>query len=406
MTLVADDHVDGYDRVGMGMRTVRIQGGWVTQFGRQADRSARELVEEAVSEALRRAEVGVGDIQAVYVGNSLGGLMTGQEAVRAQVVLRQTGLMGLPMVNVENLCASSSTALHLGWQAVAAGLYDRVAVVGYEKLFGQDQEPGKAYRALAAGMDIGEMAEMHLPERGGPTNPFITLFGAVSNGDGSQRFETRSLAMVALKNREHAALNPLGLHRSAPTLEDILASRQVSGGLTRMMCASLCDGAACIILSGSRGAGVRITASVLMSGRGDDLSRQGSGVAAPLRAYDTAGVGPEDLDVVEVLDSTATAELLAYSKLGLCQRGEEERLLSSGATRLGGRRPVNPSGGLLGRGHPIGATGVAQVVELADQLRGSCGLRQVPGARVGLAQIEAGWVGSDGAAHTIHILQS
>jgi acetyl-CoA acetyltransferase len=405
MTRLVDIRVAGYDRVGMTMRPVGIRGGWVTRFGRQPDRSARDLVEEAVGEALRRAEVGASDIQAVYVGNSLAGLMTGQEAVRAQVVLRHTGLMGLPMVNVENLCASSSTALHLGWQAVAAGLYDRVAVIGYEKLFEMDQERGKPYRALSAGTDMSEAGDLGLAQTDGTTNPFVTLAGAISKGDGSRRFDASSLALVTLKNREHAALNPLSLHQSVPTLDEILSSRQVAGRLTRLMCASLCDGAACVVLSPARAGSVQITASVLMSGRGDDLRQRAGSNAAPLRAYDEAGVGPEDLDVVEVLDSTAVAELLSYSRLGLCADGDEEELLRAGETRLGGRRPVNTSGGLVGRGHPIGATGVAQVFELAEQLQGHCGRRQVPGARVGLAHVQAGWVGTDAAAHTVHILQ-
>lgn len=390
------------------MRDVVIRGCAMTPFGRHPDRTGRGLVEEALSAALRDADLQAGDVQAAYVGNAAAGLMSGQESVRAQVVLRHTGLMGVPMVNVENACASSSTALHLGWQAVASGAYDCVVVIGYEMLY--DVDRSKAVRALNSSIDLTELGYVF---RGGPGREraiFMDIFGALSDGQGRDRFDSEVLALVSVKSHLNGSLNPCAQYQKELTVDQVLGSRPVAGPLTVLMCSALSDGAACLVLCapgfrGVRGRGVTIAASILASGRGDDL-RQPTAVQRAMRdATAAAGAGLEDVDVVELHDATSVTELSLYEELGLCGAGEAGRLIRERVTWLGGRLPVNPSGGMIARGHPIGATGAAQVVELTWQLQGRCAARQVPSASVALAQNAGGWIGTDTAACCIHILK-
>jgi acetyl-CoA acetyltransferase len=390
------------------MRDVWVQGAAMTRFGEHAGRSARDLVEEAVAGALRDAEIEAAGVQAAYVGNAAGGLMTGQECMRGQVVLRRTGLMGVPIVNVENACASSATALHLAWQAVAGELYDCVLVLGYEKI--DHGSARKADRAINATMDLGELQTVFGSVAGREGGVYHRMLAASAAGDSTDPFDPELLALVAVKNHSHAVHNPCAHRREPVTVDDVLDAPAVAGSVTRLMCAPWSDGAACLVLSAGRaGSGrtpcVRIAASVVASGRGDDMRRGFSVELAARRAYRMAGVGPDQLDVVELYDATAMSELYLYRVLGLCPEGEVGRLLRERTTWLGGRLPVNPSGGLLARGHPMGATGAAQVIELTWQLEGRCRARQVPAARVGLAETSGGWVGSDVAVACVHVLQ-
>jgi acetyl-CoA acetyltransferase len=392
------------------MPDVFVAGAAMTRFGKHLDRSARELVEEAVAAALADAGLQPADIGACYVGNAVSGLMNGQESIRGQVVLRNTGLLGVPIVNVENACASSSTALHLGRQAIAGGEADHVLVVGYEKLYDQDRQ--KSFRAFNASMDLDEMRS-RFPAGGEGRSVFMDLYASFSEpaADGAAASERRppdeeALGMVSVKNHHHGALNPYSQFRDEVSLEEVLASRRIAGPLTLLMCSPLSDGAAALVLSARppNGGRVRVAASVLVSGRGDDRSKPDAVARAARLAFDRAGLGPEDLDVIELHDATAIAELQLYEELGLCGPGDAARLVLDRVTWLGGSLPVNPSGGLLARGHPIGATGAAQVVELAWQLQGRCDRRQVPEARTALAQNAGGWVGTDAAACAVHVL--
>ncbi|HKA48637.1 MAG TPA: thiolase family protein [Candidatus Dormibacteraeota bacterium] len=390
------------------MRGVVIRGAAMTPFGKHPERSGRELVEEALGAALADARLQVGDVQAAYVGNAASGLMSGQESIRAQVVLRRTGLMGVPMVSVENACASSSSALHLGWQAVAGGMYDCVAVVGYEKLY--DADRARAVQALNASMDLTELSDIFNRGAGPERAIFMDLFGAWSDGQGRDRFDPQALALVSVKSHRNGSLNPCAQYQRELTVEQVLGSRQVAGPLTVLMCAALSDGAACLVLCapgfrGSRGKGVKIAASVMVSGRGDDLGQPTAVQRAIRDAEAAAGAGLEDVDVIELHDATSIAELDLYGQLGLCGEGEAETLVRDRVTWLGGKLPVNPSGGMISRGHPMGATGAAQVVELTWQLQGRCGSRQVPSARLALAQNYGGWVGTDAAVCCVHMLQ-
>jgi acetyl-CoA acetyltransferase len=385
------------------MEDVFVAGAAMTQFGKHLERRSRELVEEAVAGALADAGVRPEDVGAVYVGNAVSGLMTGQESIRGQVMLRRTGLLGVPIVNVENACASSSTAFHLGWQAVTAGMQECVLVVGYEKLYDPDKQ--KSFRAFNSSMDLEEMRR-RFPDAGETRSVFMDLYASLSQELADGAVGVEALGMVSVKNHHHGALNPYAQFREAVTLAQVLTSRPVAGPLTLLMCSPLSDGAAALVLSRRprNGRRVSIAASVLTSGRGDDCAKTDATSRAASLAYERAGLGPEDLDVVELHDATAVAELHLYEELGLCGKGEAARLVLDGITWLGGRLPVNPSGGLLARGHPIGATGAGQLVELTWQLQGRCGQRQVPDAKVALAQNGGGWVGTDAAACAVHVL--
>src|SRR5215472_17124782 len=362
------------------MREVWIRGAAMTRFGKHVHRTARELVEEAVAGTLADAGIEAGDVQGVYVGNAAAGMLGGQESIRGQVVLRNTGLLGASIVNVENADASSSTALHVGWQSVAGGMRDCVVVLGYEKFDHADRT--RSWRAVNATMDLTELADVFGPDAR-EERSIMDLYGASAAGEENERFSPELLAEVSVKNHYHGSLNPRAHYQEALTAEQILGSRVVAGPVTRLMCAPFSDGAACLVLcaggSGrTRAPGVRIASSVLGSGRGDDEGRPHSVAETGREAYERAAVGPEDLDA--------------------------ERLVRDRSTWLGGRLPVNPSGGLLARGHPLGATGAAQVVELVWQLRGRCGARQVPSARVALAQNIGGWVGTDVGSVCVHVL--
>jgi acetyl-CoA acetyltransferase len=382
----------------------------MTRFGKHLERSARDLVEEAVAGALADADVEASEVQAAFVGNAVAGLMTGQESIRGQVVLRRTGLLGVPIVNVENACASSSTALHLGWQSVASGIHECVVVVGFEKLY--DEDKARSFRAFNASMDLSELEERFGHTAGEGRSVFMDLYASFSAEGPRDRstLDRDALALVSVKNHHHGALNPYSQYREEVTVEQVLGARPVAGPLTLLMCSPLSDGAACLVLTSpdfarGRSGGVSIAASVLTSGRGDDARKETAVERAVKEATEVAGVGTTEVDVVELHDATSIAELNLYEELGLCQRGDAPRLVRDRVTWLGGDMPVNPSGGLLSRGHPIGATGAAQIVELAWQLEGRCGDRQVPGAKAALAQNAGGWIGTDAAACAVHILK-
>lgn len=380
---------------------VYVAGAAMTRFAKQPDRSLKSLVAEAALGAVRAAGVEVADLEAVYFGNAVAGSITGQEMVLAQVSLRPLGIVGIPVVNVENACASSSTALHLGWQAVAGGLADVVLVVGAEKMSHPDRS--RAFEAIGRAVDV----EAHPLSGAGDRSPLMDVYAREAcdymeaSGAG-----VRDLAAVAVKNQLHGSLNPLAQYGSRLTAEDVLGSREIVAPLTLLMCSPITDGAAAAVLVSRKRAGprrVRIAASVLRSG-----VPPGSGAKAPTlaarAAYEAAGVGPEDLDCAELHDAAAPAELILYEQLGFAGAAEGASLIRDGHTALGGRLPVNTSGGLLARGHPIGATGLGQVVEAVQQLRGEAGARQVDGATVALAENGGGWLDGDNAAAAVHIL--
>jgi acetyl-CoA acetyltransferase len=396
-----------------------IAGVGMTRFGRHLETGLKALGGEAVQAALADAGIPASALQAAFVGNAAAGLVTGQESIRGQVILRGIGIGRLPVVNVENACASASTALHLACALVTAGAYDTVLALGVEKLYHEDKR--RSFAAFGGAVDVELMAEIAKAvgaNAGGGTGAgekrsmFMDIYAAVARAH-MERYGTtkRHFAAIAAKNSEHGSLNPRAQFRERLSIDDVLAAPLIVEPLTRPMCSPIGDGAAAVVVvspARARALGiaspVRVVASVLHSGWDHAPDEPGTVELCAEEAYREAGVGPGDLDVIECHDASAPAELIAYESLGLCAKGEGSRLIDEGATRLGGRIPVNTSGGLLRKGHPVGATGIAQVVELAEQLSGRAGARQVEGARLGLAHNGGGAIGVDAAAMCVTVV--
>jgi acetyl-CoA acyltransferase len=402
------------------MRDVVVAGVGMTRFGKFLDRGVRSLAEEAVGSALQDAGVEPVGVQIAFFSNAVGGLITGQEMIPGQAALRHTGLLGVPVFNVENACASASSAFHLAWMAVASGMNDVALAVGAEKLTHPDK--AVSFRAIGTAVDLEQLHELTVSSEAGKGS------GAPEDGQEKRSFfmdvyatmareymrssgaTVEDFAEVSVKNHLHGTHNPYAQYREAVTHQDVLASREVAGPLTLLMCSPIGDGAAATVLCSRQAAHklgvrdpVRVRASIVVSGRDREPGEETAVERAAERAYETAGIAPSDLDVVEVHDAAAPAELMVYEELGLCGKSEGPGLLASGATRLGGRQPVNPSGGLLSKGHPIGATGIGQIVEVVWQLRGQAGDRQVDGARIGLTENGGGFLGTDPAAMSVHL---
>jgi acetyl-CoA acyltransferase len=401
------------------MREVYVAGAAMTRFGKFPDTTVRALAEEATRGALDDAGVTAADIGMVFFSNAVAGILTNQEMIRGQVALRYTGLLGVPMVNVENACASASSAFHLACLAVGSGAVEAALAVGSEKLTHEDR--ARTFAAIATAVDQQQVAELQQwvssgsagpAQAGGKRSFFMDIYAASSRAYMASSGATREdFAQVAVKSHRHAALNPYAQYRNAVTVEDVLASREIAAPLTLLMCSPVGDGAAALVVCSPEmarrlGARVRVRACALVSGRDREPGEPGAAERASQAAYEQAGVDPGDLDVVELHDAAAPAELMTYEELGLCKAGQGPALLASGATALGGRVPVNPSGGLLSRGHPIGATGCGQLVELTEQLRGRCGQRQVEGARMALAHNGGGFLGTDAAATVVTVLST
>jgi acetyl-CoA acetyltransferase len=396
------------------MRNVYVAGVGMTRF-EKSSRSLKELTTDAVTQALADASATPGDVEAAYVGNAVAGLVTGQEMIRGQVLMRPAGIQAIPIFNVENACASAASAFHLGWQAVAFGVHDVVLCVGAEKLTHHDKSVGLA--AIGTAVDVETRASGAAGETDGAAAErsfFMDIYAELTKEYMSRSgATTEQFAKVAVKNQHNGALNPRAQYGGEITVDEVISSREIVWPLTLLMCSPLSDGAAATVLASARGrrrlngrTAPRVRASVVVSGNRHDKAdpRAGSAGRASALAYETAGIGPDELDCLEVHDATAPAELIAYEQIGLAAPGQGPELIESGATSLDGRLPVNTSGGLLSKGHPIGATGIAQLCEATWQLRGDAGPRQVEGARVALTQNGGGWLEGDSAAMSVHIL--
>lgn len=403
-----------------------IAGVGMTRFGKFLETGLKALGAEAVQAALADAGVDAGALEAAFVGNAAAGLVTGQECIRGQVILRSIGIGRIPVVNVENACASASTALHQACAMVSAGYYDIVLALGVEKLYSTDKR--KTFGAFSGAVDVevvgailealrqnavAQGAETAGSGAGEKRSMFMDIYAAAARAH-MQRYGTtvEQFAGVAAKNSFHGSLNPRAQFREALSVADVLAAPMVAEPLTRPMCSPIGDGAAAVVVVSDRKARalgirnpVRVVASVLHSGWDHGTDEPGTAEVCAMEAYEQAGLGPADLNVIECHDASAPAELMTYESLGLCPKGEGGKLIDSGDTRLGGRIPVNPSGGLLRKGHPVGATGIAQIVELTEQLQGRSGARQVPNARVALAHNGGGAIGTDAAAMCVTILR-
>jgi acetyl-CoA acetyltransferase len=376
-----------------------IIGAGMTAFGKFPGLSLGELGFAAAREAMRDAGVNPGDIQTAYCGNALASQLLDEFTV-GQKILWGLGINKIPVVNVENACTSGSTAFYLACLAVRSGAAEVALVLGVEKMFTPVK---KILNAGATDLEtrLGFIVPATFAMR---ANRYMAEYGLTRE----------ELALVAVKNHRHGSLNPQAQYRKPLTVEEVLDAPMIAEPLTRLSCCPQSDGAAAVVLCRREAAGrftgkpVGVAASVLLSGSYDnppELAGWPTDVRAGALAYEQAGLGPADLDVIELHDAFTIAEIIHCEGLGLCRPGEGGRLLKEGHTSLGGGTPVNPSGGLLSRGHPVGATGVAQLVEIVQQLRGCCGSRQVPGARVGLAHCMGGDLQGDTRSVTINILK-
>lgn len=402
-----------------------VAGVGMTPFGRHMDKTLKALAGMAITDALRDAGMQGSDLQAAWMGNAAAGVVQGQEMIRGQLALRALGIGRIPVVNVENACASSSTALHQACAMVSAGYYDVVLACGSEKLFHQDkmrsfaaftgavdvEDPEGAMKVLLKmAADAGEPID--ISGAGDKRSIFMDVYAVMAKRHMKKYGTTKQhFALVTAKNSFHGSMNPRAQFRDEMTVQQVLDARTIVEPLTLPMCSPIGDGAAAVVLVSERKARqlglrnrVRIRASSLVSGFDYEGDSESVGALAAQQAYAAAGVGPADISCIELHDASAPSEIVAYEYLGLCKPGDGWRLLESGATRLGGRQPVNTSGGLLRKGHPVGATGCAQIVELTEQLQGRSGPRQVEGARIALAHNGGGAIGQDAAATVVTIL--
>ncbi|WP_033923918.1 thiolase family protein [Sphingomonas sp. 35-24ZXX] len=411
------------------MSNTSIIGVGMTPLGKHLDKSVRDLAAEAVTAALADAGIERDRIEAAWFCNTRQGALEGQHGVRGQASLRAYGFESIPIFNTDNACASSSSGLMQAFAAVEAGLFETVLVVGAEKM-NYPEKREAMFEAFKGSWDR-ELADTHLasllaigdgiavpegvvesPER----SVFMDIYAAQARFH-MKTFGTtsRQIAAVAAKNHNHSVLNPYAQYRFPMTLDAVLNDRMIVWPITRAMCAPMSDGACAIVLSSRRTAekhmgnraihlrGIGVSSS--SNRTAEQYDRHLTRVAAD-RAYAMAGLGPESVSVAELHDASAIAEILHSENVGFCAYGEGGALVESGATQLGGRLPINVSGGLLSKGHPIGATGAIQLFELVTQLRGEAGERQVEGARIALAENGGGFHGLEEAACVVTILEA
>ena len=410
------------------MSNIYIAGIAMTVFGRHLERSVDDLAGEALRGALQDARCSAEDIGIAFYSGITNGSLQGQMAIPGQVVFSKIGIQGIPMFNVENACASGSTALHLAVQSLRAGSCDVALALGAEKMNVPDK--AKSFAVFEGGWDVSRIEEnfatlaklgdgVEAPpgsESDRPYSRFMTIYAAMCRYHMKTYGTTqRQIAAVSAKNHQHSVHNPLSQFRKPFTIEEVLAAPPITYPITLPMCAPISDGAAAAILcteEGLRRIGadrkrcIRIAASVMRSftHRGLDEPEKNIGRIAALQAYEQAGLGPEDMHVAEVHDASAMGEIIQAENLMLAPLGEGGPAAERGDFTLGGRIPINTSGGLESKGHPLGATGIGQLHELVTQLRGEAGVRQVQGARHAIQENGGGSQGIEEAALAVHIL--
>jgi acetyl-CoA acetyltransferase len=410
------------------MSDVYIIGLGMIRFNKYPDRGVRDMAHEVTRLALKDAGLDATALEAAFFSNTFWGMFSNQHSIKGQVVLRSMGIDGIPVTNVENACAGASTALHLAYTGIKAEMYDCALVLGSEKI--TDKDKSKSLSAYSACMDVGNFDQqmdmmmkcskeftkgMNIEDTppGTGRSVFMDAYATFARWHMNKFGSTQhQLGVIASKNHFHGSLNPMAQYQKEMSIEEILSDSPVTYPLTRSMCAPVGDGAAAAIvcsesylkkLTGARP--VKITASVM--GSGTDRTFDGVDIGERLvkQAYEKAGVGPQDISLAELHDATAYGELHQVEAMGFCPMGGGGIHAESGATTLGGKQPVNTSGGLECRGHPIGASGLAQIFELGTQLRGDAGKRQVKNARIGLAENGGGSIGVEEASMCIHILE-
>lgn len=405
------------------MRDVFVAGIGMTPFGRHLDRSHGDLTRASVREALADAGAVAADLDMAVYANVTQGFIAGEVSIPGEYALRPLGIEGVRAIHVEAACASATMGFHLAHDYVRAGLADVVLVVGTEKLYSDD--PARRFAVFQQPIDIAE-ARRYLAATegriaaippGGETasvNAMMDAYAAQARLHMATYGTTaRQVAAVAAKNHAHSVHNPLSQYRRAMSIDEVLAARLVAWPLTVPMCAPISDGSAAAIVCSAEAAKrfgtaqpIRVRACAARTGRDrapDDYARHVTrGVAAT--AYGMAGLGPGDLDVVEVHDASSSGEIVQVEALGLCAPGEGGPSAERGDFSIGGRLPVNTSGGLVSKGHPLGATGLGQIQELMVQLRGRAESRQVAGARIAAAENSGGFYGVEDGMSCVTIL--
>ena len=377
------------------MSDVYVLGVDMIKFGRFPDRTVPDLGAEAALLALDDAGLTIENMEAFYCGN------LGQaNAMVGQRILQEIGQTGIPVVNCSNACATGATAFREAWTSIKAGLYDVVLAVGVEQ--------------MGTGLLGGAGGGKGIPKEGLLGSGTMPAVFAEAGMEHSRQYGTtfEQFAKISVKNHHHSTMNPKARYQIETPLDDVMNAEMISYPNTKLMCSVNVDGAAAAVLVSEKkakelgmGRSVRVKASVLTSDPYQERDLVMPDVNSCTRkaakeAYEMAGLGAEDIDLVELHDCFATAEMLHYENLGLCKDGEAGRLIDEGEVELGGRVPVNVSGGLLSKGHPLGATGIANIYEVCTHLRGEAGERQVEGAKIGLTHV----IGL-GSACGIHILE-
>lgn len=402
------------------MSKIYVVGVGMTAFGRHPERSTYDLVNDAVDQSLTDAGLEKSSIGAVYYSNATGGYLQGQSMVPGPIAMRRYGISGVPVYSVENACASGSSAFNLACIALQAGACDVALAVGVEKMVVDDK--AKMFGVFDGAWDVSTVEQNRntllalgagIEPPPGTTSPrpyslFMDVYAAFARSH-MRRFGTtqRQFAAVAAKNHQHSVHNPLSQYRKAYSVDEVLSAAPITYPLTVAMCSPISDGAAATLLCNeaglarlaSRGRAIRVLASVLQTGveRSADDPLKGAAHLAAKKAYEQAGVGPQDVDLAEVHDATAVGEILNAEALMLAPFGEAGAAAERGDFSIGGRVPINPSGGLESKGHPIGATGLGQVYELVMQLRGEAGPRQVQNARIAIQENGGGLYGIEEA---------
>ena len=410
------------------MSDIYIAGIAMTVFGRHLERGLDDLAGEALAGALKDAGCASSDLGAAFYAGMTNGPLQGQISIPGQVVFSKIGIEGIPIYNVENACASGSSAFNLALQSLRAGTADVALALGAEKMNIPDK--AKAFAIFEGGWDVSRAEENYqtLVKMGEgvevppgttsdkPFSKFMEIYAAMCRLHMKTYGTTqRQIAAVSAKNHTHSVHNPFSQFRKPFTIEEILAAPPITYPITLPMCAPLSDGAAAAILCTEEGLKrigadrkrcIRVAASVLrsFSHRGMDQPELSVGHLAAQQAYEQAGLGPDDMHVAEVHDASAMGEILQAENLGFAPFGGAGPAAERGEFTVGGRIPINPSGGLESKGHPLGATGIGQLYELVTQLRGEAGARQVEGARNAIQENGGGMQGIEEAAVAIHIL--
>lgn len=410
------------------MTAIYIAGIAMTVFGRHFERSLEDLAREAVDGALKDAGCAKEDLGTAFYAGITNGPLQGQFAIPGQVVLGKLGIDGIPVYNIDNGCAAGSSAFALAVQSLKAGVTDVALALGAEKMNVEDKL--SVLKLMEAGWDVSRVEENYarlvklgegiVPPEGSesdkPYSKFMSIYAALCRNHMAKWGTTqRQIAAVSAKNHQHSVHNPWSQFRKPFSIDEVLAAPPITYPLTLPMCAPVTDGAAAAIIcteeglkriGADRSRCIKVAASVVRSATSRSIDQHELNLArlAANQAYDIASLGPNDMDVAEVHDAAAMGEIIQVENLGLVEMGEGGPAAERGDFTIGGRLPVNPSGGLESKGHPLGATGIGQLYELVTQLRGEAGARQVEGARHAIQENGGGNIGVEEAAVAVHIL--